>query len=185
MLSKVVINRPVIKRPVIKGPRTLKVRRHSLKTVLPLDWYQWMFFGFNGHCIPCTDSKGDQVSVWTRPNLVITQRETTPMNSAKFVQETFASSSICCFILGSRTVNVISKHCCFSVQLKDRFTLLRPMLSASFIHWRYFYSASLSPLYYSKVLPIQRVYCVAVSRRSATGNLEWRTCQCQRSLRGG
>jgi len=37
--------------------------------------------------------------------------------------------------------------------------------------------------YYPEALPTQHGYCVRVSRQSATGNCEWRTCQ--RSLRGG
>jgi len=38
---------------------------------------------------------------------------------------------------------------------------------------------SIAPLqvhYYSQALPTQHGYCVGVSRRSATGNCEWRTC---------
>jgi len=38
---------------------------------------------------------------------------------------------------------------------------------------------SLAPLqvhYFSEALPTQHGYCVGVSRRSATGNCEWRTC---------
>src|SRR6218665_401139 len=45
---------------------------------------------------------------------------------------------------------------------------------------------SIAPLqvrYYSEVLPTQHGYCVGVSRRSASGNCELRTCP--RSLRGG
>jgi len=40
-------------------------------------------------------------------------------------------------------------------------------------------SISLVPLqvhYYSEALPTQHGYCVGVSRRSAKGNCEWRTC---------
>src|SRR6218665_932262 len=46
------------------------------------------------------------------------------------------------------------------------------------------YSASSSPLQhlYSEALPTQHGYCVGVSRRSATGNCERRTCP--RFLRG-
>jgi len=36
---------------------------------------------------------------------------------------------------------------------------------------------------YSETLPTKHGYCVGVSRRSATGNCEWRTCP--RSLRAG
>jgi len=43
--------------------------------------------------------------------------------------------------------------------------------------------APLQVLYYSEALQTQNGYCVGVSRRSATGNCEWRTCP--RSLRGG
>jgi len=52
----------------------------------------------------------------------------------------------------------------------------------SFIHSGY----SVAPLqvhYYSEALPTQHGYSVGVSRRSATGNCERRTCP--RSLRGG
>jgi len=56
--------------------------------------------------------------------------------------------------------------------------------TVSFIHLRYFYSASTSPLLcYSETLPTQHGYCAGISRRSATGNCEWRTCP--RSLHGG
>jgi len=44
---------------------------------------------------------------------------------------------------------------------------------------------SIAPLqvhHYSEALPTQHGYCVRVSRWSATGNCEWRTCT--RSLRG-
>jgi len=37
--------------------------------------------------------------------------------------------------------------------------------------------------YYSEAQPTQHGYCVGVSRRSTTGNCEWRTCP--RSLHGG
>src|SRR6218665_3299549 len=46
----------------------------------------------------------------------------------------------------------------------------------SFIHSGHFYSTSSSPLYYSGALPTQHGYCAGVSRRSATGNCELRTC---------
>ena len=52
---------------------------------------------------------------------------------------------------------------------------------SSFIH-----SISIAPLQvhvYSEVLPTQHGYCAGVSRRSATGNCELRTCP--RSLRDG
>jgi len=55
-----------------------------------------------------------------------------------------------------------------------------------FIHSGYFYSATVLPLqvlYYSEAFPTQHGYCARISRRSATGNCEWRTCP--RSLRGG
>ena len=47
-----------------------------------------------------------------------------------------------------------------------------------FIHSFYFYSTSSSPLPHrcTEALPTQRGHCVGVSRRSATGNCEWRTC---------
>jgi len=49
-----------------------------------------------------------------------------------------------------------------------------------FIHSDHFYSASsIAPLqvrYYSEALPTQHGYCAGVSRRSATGNCELRTC---------
>jgi len=38
---------------------------------------------------------------------------------------------------------------------------------------------SIAPLqvhYYSEALPTQHGYCAEISRRSATGNCEWRTC---------
>jgi len=44
---------------------------------------------------------------------------------------------------------------------------------------------SIAPLqvhYYSEALPTQHGYCARISRRSATGNCEWRTCS--KSLRG-
>jgi len=45
--------------------------------------------------------------------------------------------------------------------------------------------APLQDHYYSEAeaLPTQHGYCAGISRRRATGNCEWRTCQ--RSLRGG
>jgi len=53
----------------------------------------------------------------------------------------------------------------------------------------FFYSfiqaISIAPIqvpYYSEALPAQHGYRVRVSRRSATGNCEWRTCP--RSLHG-
>ena len=57
--------------------------------------------------------------------------------------------------------------------------------------WRWFiclfihaiYIAPFKVHYYSEALPTQHVYYVGVSRRSATGNCEWRTCP--RFLRGG
>ena len=50
-----------------------------------------------------------------------------------------------------------------------------PAFLNSFIHSNHFYSASSSPLLLG--------YCAGVSRRSATGNCELKTCP--RSLRGG
>jgi len=50
----------------------------------------------------------------------------------------------------------------------------------SFIH-----TISIAPLqvhYYSEALPTQHGYCAGVSRRSATGNCDIRTCP--KSLRG-
>jgi len=38
-------------------------------------------------------------------------------------------------------------------------------------------------LYYSEAIPTQQKYCAGISRRSATGNCERRTCP--RPLRGG
>src|SRR6218665_239890 len=52
----------------------------------------------------------------------------------------------------------------------------------SFIHSDNFYSASSSPLLFSEALPTQHGYCAGVSRLSATGSCELRTCP--RSLRG-
>jgi len=42
---------------------------------------------------------------------------------------------------------------------------------------------SIQVRYYSEALPTQHGYCAGVSRRSATGNCELRTCP--RSLRDG
>src|SRR6218665_4028462 len=54
----------------------------------------------------------------------------------------------------------------------------------SFIHSGHFYNASPNRLLaYSEALPTQHGYCAGVSRRSATGNCELRTCP--RSLRDG
>src|SRR6218665_3094790 len=44
-------------------------------------------------------------------------------------------------------------------------------------------TAPLQVRYYSEALPTQHGYCAGVSRRSATGNCEWRTCPW--SLGGG
>jgi len=64
----------------------------------------------------------------------------------------------------------------------------RPFQVKGSIHSGYFYSASrvpfiqatsIAPLlvhHYSEALPTQHGYCVRVSRWSATGNCEWRTC---------
>ena len=61
---------------------------------------------------------------------------------------------------------------------------------ASFRLFSFIQATSITPRIqvhnYSEALPTvptQHGYCVGVSRRSATGNWEWRTCQ--RSLRGG
>jgi len=54
-------------------------------------------------------------------------------------------------------------------------------LNHSFIQATYI--APLQVYYYSETISTQHGYCVRVSRRSATGNCEWRTCP--RSLRGG
>jgi len=57
----------------------------------------------------------------------------------------------------------------------DFFTL---QVIYSFIHSGYLYSAS-SSLLLLRGAPDYRtdVYCIGVSRRSATGNYEWRTCR--------
>jgi len=60
---------------------------------------------------------------------------------------------------------------------------LTPVFIHSFIRsFSYFYSASSSPLLL-RGAPTHHGYCAGVSRRSATGNCERRTCP--RSLRGG
>jgi len=54
------------------------------------------------------------------------------------------------------------------------------------LHQRLIQAISIAPLqvyYYSEALPTQHGYYSEISRRSATGNCEWRTCP--RSLRGG
>ena len=62
-------------------------------------------------------------------------------------------------------------------------------LQAQIIVHRYYsfiQAISIAPLqvhYHSEALPTQHGHCVGVSRRSATGNCKWRTCQ--RFLRGG
>jgi len=59
------------------------------------------------------------------------------------------------------------------------------MIIYLFILFLFIQAISIAPLkvhYYSEVLPTQHGYCVRVSRRSATGNCNWRTCP--RSLRG-
>jgi len=46
-------------------------------------------------------------------------------------------------------------------------------------HVSFIQAISIVPLqvhYYLEVLPTQHRYCVRVSRQSATGNCEWRTC---------
>jgi len=59
-------------------------------------------------------------------------------------------------------------------------------MAFSLVNNSFFPDISIAPLqvhYYSEVLPTQHRYCVTVSRRSATGNCEWRTCP--KSLLGG
>jgi len=50
------------------------------------------------------------------------------------------------------------------------------MPSNSFIHSRYFYSASSSPILLRGALYYSIDTVLELTRRSATGNCEWRTC---------
>jgi len=71
--------------------------------------------------------------------------------------------------------------------MSDLLYLCHPIMkhrpNYSFTHSGYFYSTSSSLLLLRESPLTQHGYCVRVSRRSATGHCEWRTCP--RSLRGG
>ena len=78
-----------------------------------------------------------------------------------------------------RHINLINSFIhknCVKTQFKVPIRFINKLVSQIHSFIQTISILSLQVLYYSEALPTQHGYCIGISRRSATGKYEWKTC---------